>query len=339
MTKQYHHVAIGGTFDHLHAGHRTLIDTAFLQAEKVSIGITDDSMAKKWNKKLFLTSIESYKERIHGVKTYLKNMKYIDRAELFPLTDIFGTTITDTTLDGIIVTEETLKNAHVINKTRIKNGISPLSIIVIPFLKGKSHNIIRSTQIRSGCTDREGSDYISLFKSTLQMPQTLRQTLSGPISTPLKGDTPTKTALLVIKKLAETQPVLSIAVGDIVNATLRDAGYIPDISLIDLRSGRQDVEKPLQFKNARKVANLPGSIQHEAVQLLHHVIQTVLKGIQPQQIIIQGEEDLMALPAILLAPLGSIVLYGQRDQGVVFIEINEAVKAHIYKLLKKFIII
>jgi len=41
---------------------------------------------------------------------------------------------------------------------------------------------------------------------------------------------------------------------------------------------------------------------------------------------VTGEEDLLALPAIVLAPLGSVVLYGQYDKGVVINEVTEELK-------------
>jgi uncharacterized protein (UPF0218 family) len=38
---------------------------------------------------------------------------------------------------------------------------------------------------------------------------------------------------------------------------------------------------------------------------------------------VEGEEDLMGFPAVLLAPDDSAVLYGQPEVGIVWIPINE----------------
>ena len=54
------------------------------------------------------------------------------------------------------------------------------------------------------------------------------------------------------------------------------------------------------------------------------------------QIKIQGEEDLLALPAILLAPLGSVVIYGQKDLGVVVVEVTEEKKEEVKKIINLF---
>ncbi|MBI4226331.1 DUF359 domain-containing protein [Candidatus Roizmanbacteria bacterium] len=57
---------------------------------------------------------------------------------------------------------------------------------------------------------------------------------------------------------------------------------------------------------------------------------------EKQLIVVKGEEDILALPAILFAPLHSVVLYGQIDMGVVMVEVTEQKKKEIQKLIKKF---
>jgi len=53
--------------------------------------------------------------------------------------------------------------------------------------------------------------------------------------------------------------------------------------------------------------------------------------------VIDGEEDLLTLPAILLAPLSSLVLYGQWDRGAVMVEVTEEMKNQVKKLLERFV--
>jgi len=55
------------------------------------------------------------------------------------------------------------------------------------------------------------------------------------------------------------------------------------------------------------------------------------------RIFVRGEEDLAAVPAMLMAPEGSAVLYGQPDQGVVLVQITESKKEEIRDLLTKII--
>jgi len=52
--------------------------------------------------------------------------------------------------------------------------------------------------------------------------------------------------------------------------------------------------------------------------------------------VIKGEEDLLTLPAILLAPLGAIVIYGQKDVGAVVVEVTEEIKQKISNIINQF---
>lgn len=48
--KKFHTVAIAGTFDRLHKGHRFFISQAFKFGRKVIIGLTSDKyVKKKWS--------------------------------------------------------------------------------------------------------------------------------------------------------------------------------------------------------------------------------------------------------------------------------------------------
>ena len=49
---------------------------------------------------------------------------------------------------------------------------------------------------------------------------------------------------------------------------------------------------------------------------------------------IEGEEDLLTMPAILLSPLGTYIIYGQFEVGMVVVEVTEEIK----DMIKRFII-
>jgi len=53
-------------------------------------------------------------------------------------------------------------------------------------------------------------------------------------------------------------------------------------------------------------------------------------------LIIDGEEDLLTLPAILFAPLGSLVLYGHWQHGIIGVEITEEIKQAVKVIIGKF---
>ncbi len=52
---------------------------------------------------------------------------------------------------------------------------------------------------------------------------------------------------------------------------------------------------------------------------------------------VDGEEDLATLPAILYAPLGSAVVYGQPNEGSVLVMVTPEKKKQIENLMKQMI--
>jgi uncharacterized protein (UPF0218 family) len=55
----------------------------------------------------------------------------------------------------------------------------------------------------------------------------------------------------------------------------------------------------------------------------------------PVRIFVKGEEDLAALPAIAMAPLSSVVIYGLPDEGAVVVKVTQDKKKEIQSLINK----
>jgi uncharacterized protein (UPF0218 family) len=53
-------------------------------------------------------------------------------------------------------------------------------------------------------------------------------------------------------------------------------------------------------------------------------------------LVVDGEEDLAALPALLAIPAGGVVVYGQPGEGMVRAEPDTATEARARSLLEKF---
>jgi pantetheine-phosphate adenylyltransferase len=141
---RYKKVAVGGTFDHFHAGHKALLDKAFELGDNVLIGLTSDAYSKGES--------ESYSARKRNLETYLKGKNY----EIVKLEDAYGPAIADSEIDAIVVSSETKPRALEINDIRHKRGLSPLEIIVIPMVMAANGRRISSTRIRKGEIDNEG---------------------------------------------------------------------------------------------------------------------------------------------------------------------------------------
>lgn len=163
-SKRHTSVAVGGTFDHLHIGHKLLLTmTAFLldYPEKdtpdeeclITIGITGDDMLK--NKK-FSSVLEPWQTRQFNVIDFLQSIlcfqspagphmksKEISseiqhgrevHVRLFPtltlrcveLKDPFGPTIHDKSISALVTSAETESGVHTINSQRIRKGWRPL---------------------------------------------------------------------------------------------------------------------------------------------------------------------------------------------------------------------
>ncbi|MFX0017178.1 MAG: pantetheine-phosphate adenylyltransferase [Candidatus Hermodarchaeota archaeon] len=141
----FNKLGMGGSFDHLHEGHKYLIKIALSLSRKVIIGLTTQSLLK--NKK-FPSKIENYKTREENLKEFIKTFTDISRVEIIPLEDPYGPPIHEPDYESIIVSQETYNTALKINEIRESKGFSPLILIVIPIIKDYKNQKISSTAIR-----------------------------------------------------------------------------------------------------------------------------------------------------------------------------------------------
>ena len=138
-------IGMGGTFDHLHEGHKLLLKSAFLFSKKVIIGLTTDVLLR--NKK-FAQKIEPYEQRKLNIISYIKTFTDVNRVEIVPIEDSYGPPIHEPEYEGIIVSQETYPTAIKINEIREEKGFPPLIIITIPIIKDANNKKISSTAIR-----------------------------------------------------------------------------------------------------------------------------------------------------------------------------------------------
>lgn len=151
--KKYKKVAVGGTFDELHRGHKTLLDMAFEVGDKVLIGLSSDAFVLIMGKP---HKTAPYNERLKELLTFLADSGLAERAEIVTLDDPFGRTMASEGLEALVVSKETQKTAEKINEKRQKAGLSPLDIIVVNMVPAENNTPISTTRIRSGEIDRNG---------------------------------------------------------------------------------------------------------------------------------------------------------------------------------------
>jgi pantetheine-phosphate adenylyltransferase len=151
--KKFKKVAVGGTFDEFHKGHKVLLLKAFEIGEQILIGLCSDEFAEKMGKPHITARFD---ERLKELLLFLKNHNLYSKAKIILLNDAFGKTTTDKSIEALVVSEETKKIALKINKNRIKTGFPPLEIIIVNMVPAENYKPISTTRIREGEIDREG---------------------------------------------------------------------------------------------------------------------------------------------------------------------------------------
>lgn len=153
MEKKFKTVAVGGTFDEFHKGHRTLLLKAFEVGEQVLIGLCSDEFVKKLGKP---HPTAPYEQRLKDLEKFLARHDFLKRAKIIPLNDVYGVTLSRGCVEAIVVSRETEPTAIKINQEREKLGLHPLQIVAIEMVPSENHMPISSTRIHSGEIDREG---------------------------------------------------------------------------------------------------------------------------------------------------------------------------------------
>jgi len=334
-----HHIIIGGTFDRLHLGHKKIIDVAFKKGKLVTIGIAERFLFKN---KLLSQTIEDYQTRKKNIISYLKKNNWQTRVKFIPIINFYGTTLTDKTIDSIIVSKATKKNAQLINQARKKINFLELKIIVIEDVLAEDKKLITSERIRLGEIDQNGNNYwqfvirnSQLKNNQLTLPENLREELRKPLGKVVK-----EIKKSTLQRSATSKRSMIISIGDIVSIKLMEVGINPDIKIIDFKTKREPIkDQKLLIKNGLKITvkNDPGTINVQSFQVIKQAIDNHFKGVQIQTIVVDGEEDLLTLPAILLAPLNSLVFYGQMYRGAVMVEVTKDIKENVKEIIKKFV--
>lgn len=375
MRIKYKNVVFAGTFDHLHKGHLGLIDKAFSISKRVSLGITTDKFIRKKFLSEKIESFVLRKKQLRGYllsQKYLSRVDFFPLSDVYGpaiLANSFDSIlVTKQTLSNAEKINEMRKKKKLRQlKIVVADFIKADDGEIITSEKVRTGEVDR---------EGRSFAKIFKDKKILKLPQNLRESLRKPLGEVIEGDEhrldiAARKTFQCIKTLKST---MTIAVGDIVTMSLLQVGFDPDIKIIDLRSRRKSLKFPKQnffgeeltgpvsnslppvlarqsntkvslravgalssqHPSTQNYINEPGTINSQTVLALKSSIDNYLNKQKKQLIVIKGEEDLLALPAILLAPLDSLVLYGQMDLGIVAVKVTEKRKKEVMRILTKF---
>ncbi|MFX0210752.1 MAG: GTP-dependent dephospho-CoA kinase family protein [Candidatus Hodarchaeota archaeon] len=176
-----------------------------------------------------------------------------------------------------------------------------------------------------------------------KLPKALRTSFREPFGILFTGTAPTA-ARNAKDYITKNKPPITISIGDYCTKTLFDVNFLPDIVIYDGKTLRKkEISLNLTSYQNKNVSNPPEWISNAAWGVIENTIkqiETYTSNKCRVAVRIDGEEDLLVIPAIISLPLGSVVVYGQppinTDEGIVVTLITPNLKKLVRELLIKF---
>lgn len=166
------------------------------------------------------------------------------------------------------------------------------------------------------------------IESDLTLPESLRDRLKEPFGKVLESEE------IADELRGDKSPLITI--GDSVSKALIDYGLFPNVIIWDGKTMRKNCDsKSLtvleMYAPQMTVSNPAGTITKEAWDAVILAISGTRASIK-----VKGEEDLLAIPAILNAPAGSHVVYGHPGKGAILIVVDGKIKSEFQEILSLF---
>ena len=324
---------VGGTFDCFHAGHQALLEAA-LNCDSVEVWVTSDAIAAGKDPR-----IRPQSERQQDILDWAGEHPVSTHS----LEDSWGPAPSRPEATHIVCTPETRDNCETINQMRIEGKLPPLEIIEVPHVLAEDGQSISSSRIRQGSINRDGNLWVreSDLERTVYLPKSLDSELKEPMGTLFPGpeDTPEVAIQAAVEAIPAFSPCL-IAVGDVTVNALLETGWVPDVGFVDGLTKRTAWEGEIDtssFVGHLTCENPAGQLTPDLLECTDLALEFAFSEEGgPVLLEVEGEEDLAPIMIHLLAPLGTVVLYGQPSAGVVLRVTDESTKARCRALLDTF---
>ncbi|AFK22007.1 GTP-dependent dephospho-CoA kinase [Pyrococcus sp. ST04] len=163
-----------------------------------------------------------------------------------------------------------------------------------------------------------------------KLPLSLRHELKKPMGKLIRGEIP-RPYLEIRDKVSN--PL--ITVGDVVTENILKVGLTPNLAIYDHKTERREYRPDIKTNAIMlTVKNPPGMITLSLLKAIKKAYLLVNRG-KNVHIIINGEEDLATIPAVLYAPYNSYVIYGQPREGIVLIKVTHECKRRCAEIMRK----
>ena len=329
---------IGGTFDRFHDGHARLIGRSLDSCASLEVWLTSDSSARSKDSRVL-----SWEERCQGIRDRMAP-ESPERISFGVLEDPYGPAPTHLEAGAIICTPETRPRCDAINSMRLQNQLQPLEVIEVQHLRAWDGGPLSSSRIRNGEIDRAGMPWIPnpLREGRINLTPEVEAELKDPFGQLVPGpEADPSIAMSEVLSQIESEWGPVIAAGDVTVLALQDLGRPADIALVDGLTRREPWEgaegiDPSAYDGVLQCESPAGSLTPSLLEACEHAVSSWMEDGTTHLIEVVGEEDLAPLILHPLAPLGSVVLYGQPGRGVVLRWCSEESKQRCRKLLSGF---
>ena len=148
-------VALGGTFDPVHDGHRKLFERAF-ELGDVTVGLTADDLAP--DTRHVERYVRPYEQRERDLEAELapRAEAHGREYEVRELTEPTGIAV-EPEFDALVVSPETRGGGERINEIRAERGHDPLELEIVGHVAAEDGERISSTRIVAGEIDEHGN--------------------------------------------------------------------------------------------------------------------------------------------------------------------------------------
>lgn len=154
----------------------------------------------------------------------------------------------------------------------------------------------------------------------MRLPENIRDQLKIPFGTLIQEQETTKENIL--KHIPRDSFVISV--GDATTEKLVGFGIVPSLQIVDAQEKRIKRELPRagEINTNLSCTNPAGEITDQSIE----IIRQGLNSKPPVRIVVNGEEDLLVIPVCIHAPENAIIAYGQPNEGLVIIRLNDKIK-------------